>query len=146
PQAPFIKLALLEANQPVVLEGLRITPVEVNHVVPTFAFLVEEGPKAVVIATDTGPTEEVWRRANGLAGVGGVFLEATFPNGMQWLADVSKHLTPQTFAAELRKLARAVPVYVVHIKARFHDEVVRELQALKLPHVQVAQYGHPYNF
>ena len=42
PHAPFLKMAVLEYERTIELEGLRITPIPVDHVVPTFGFLVEE--------------------------------------------------------------------------------------------------------
>ena len=83
---PFFHLATLEAGRPLEIAGVRITPVPVNHAVPTMGFLLEEGDAAVVLPIDTGPTEELWRRANALPKVNAVFLEATFPNSMDELA------------------------------------------------------------
>ena len=34
----------------------------------------------VVLATDTGPTEAIWRRANAQHNLQAVFLEASFPD------------------------------------------------------------------
>jgi ribonuclease BN (tRNA processing enzyme) len=148
PDAPFFKLSTLEAGKTIELEGLRITPMAVNHVVPTLGFLLEDADTAVLIVSDTGPTEEIWKQANRTPNLRAVFLEACFPNSMQWLADASKHLTPRTFAEELQKLHRPVPVYAVHIKARFRSQVIDELQALAsdMPNVRVGEIGRPYTF
>lgn len=146
PKTPFVRLQKLTPGRPVELEGLCITPIPVNHVVPTVGFIVEEPDSAVVFASDTGPTEEIWERANALPHLKAVFLEATFPNHLRWLADVAKHHTPATFAAEVAKLMRPVPVIVVHIKARYAAQVVRELEALALPNVTIGQSGKPYIF
>jgi cAMP phosphodiesterase len=146
PEAPFLKLSRLEAGKRIELEGLRITPFAVNHVVPTLGFLIEDNKSAILIASDTGPTEEIWRRADQTANLKAVFLEACFPNHLRWLADVSKHLTPLMFADEVRKMKRTVPVYAVHIKARFRAEVVEELHALAMPNVHVGRCDQPYSF
>jgi ribonuclease BN (tRNA processing enzyme) len=79
PTAPFLRLSKLEEGRLVELEGLRITPVAVNHVVPTFGFLVEDDRSAVVIPTDTGPTDAIWQYANRSPNLKADFLEATFP-------------------------------------------------------------------
>jgi cAMP phosphodiesterase len=144
PEAPFLHVAELKPRVTVELAGLRVTPVPVNHVVPTAGFIVEDADGAVVIPSDTGPTEEIWERANALPNLKAVFLEATFPDELGWLADVSKHLTPATFAGELRKLHRPVPVVVVHIKARYHQQVIAQVEALRLPHVSIGEAARPY--
>lgn len=146
PEAPFLKLETLEPYRTVALEGLHITPIPVNHVVPTLGFLIEQNDSAVVITSDTGPTDEIWVRANATPHLKAVFLEAAFPNHMAWLANLSKHLTPALFATEIQKLARPVPVIAVHIKARFHDQIIAELKALSLPNVEISQFGQPYTF
>lgn len=146
PEAPFLRVAELKPGIPIELDGLRITPVPVDHVVPTVGFIVEDQAGAVVFSSDTGPTDEIWQRANDLPNLKGAFLEVTFPNELTWLADVSKHLTPDQFGAEVRKLHKPVPVYAVHLKARFQDRVAEELMALGLPQVRVAVAGQAYTF
>ena len=103
---PFVKLELLEPERPVQAAGLRITPLAVDHVVPTLGFLVESNGVMVAIPSDTGPTDAIWREAGASPHLKAVFLEASFPNAMSELASISGHLTPATFAAEARKLAR----------------------------------------
>lgn len=145
-QTPFLKVKTLVEGQTVEVDGLRLTPFPVNHVVHTFGFLVEDAASTILIPSDTGPTEEIWKRANAAANLKAVFLEVTFPNYMQGLADVAKHLTPRTFGEELRKLKKTVPIYAIHIKPRFHDEVVKELKDLGLPNLTVGRMGCDYTF
>ena len=95
---------------------------------PTLGFLVEDGRSAVVIASDTGPTDLLWRRASEAPRLDAVFLEAAFPNAMAGFAEMSKHLTPELFGDEIRKLRNPdeVDVIAVHIKARFRDPIVAD--------------------
>ncbi|HEX8202500.1 MAG TPA: 3',5'-cyclic-nucleotide phosphodiesterase [Isosphaeraceae bacterium] len=144
--APFLKLQTLEAGRPIVLDGVKFTPVPVDHLVPTMGFLIEDATSAVVVASDTGPTEEIWRLANATPHLKAVFLETCFPNELEWLAKASMHHTAASFAVEVRKLHAPVPVIVVHIKARFRELVIRELEALGLPTMRIGQFGTPYHF
>jgi ribonuclease BN (tRNA processing enzyme) len=52
---PFLRLRALEAEEPVEAERLCITPVAVNHVVPTFAYLVSDGQATVLFCRRFGP-------------------------------------------------------------------------------------------
>jgi len=142
----FFKLIRLDAGRAVELGPVRITPVPVDHVVPTFGFIIEEAGAAVVITSDTGPTEAIWNQANNILNLKAVFLEATFPNSLAALAEASKHLTPAMFASEIKKLKQPVPVFALHLKARFRAQMLEELQALGLPNVQIAKFGIPYHF
>lgn len=146
PQARFVKLETLYPGKTVELEGLRITPVSVDHPVPTMGFVVEDQTSAVVFSSDTGPTDELWQVANTKPNLKAVFLEATFPTALSWLARESKHLTPPQFAQECRKLTRPVTVIAVHIKPRYYAQVVAELQALGLPNLVIGKPGVPYVF
>jgi ribonuclease BN (tRNA processing enzyme) len=145
-QAPFLKLDTLIPGQAVAVGDLRVTPVPVNHVVPTMGFLVEDKAAAIAFSSDTGPTEEIWRRANILPNLKVVFLEVTFPSSLAWLADESKHLTTATSAQEVRKLKPGVQIIAVHIKPRYCDEVVRELRALAIANLSIGKLGETYHF
>jgi ribonuclease BN (tRNA processing enzyme) len=141
---PLLSTAVLTPLVPVHLDGLTITPVPVDHVVPTFGFLVEDATTAVAISADTGPTEEIWRRADSLLNLKAVFLEVAFPNAMADLAAEAKHHTPRSFGEEIRKLRLPIPVFAYHIKARFREQVMKELHELGLPNLMIAQAGRPY--
>jgi ribonuclease BN (tRNA processing enzyme) len=123
-----------------------VTPVEVNHAVPTFGYIVADGSAAVVIASDTAATDEIWTRARRKKNLKAVFLEATVENAAGWLADLAKHLTPEKFALEVAKLGVPVRWLVVHIHSRRRDKVIPELEALGIPGLEVARFGETYDF
>lgn len=143
---PFVTLHNLVSGQPVEVEGLRITPVWLHHAVPTQGFIIEEPAGSIVIVSDTGPTEEIWQRAAKVSNLRAVFLEASFPNSMTKLADISHHLTPASFVREMQKLPLPVKFYAVHLKAQFRDRVAAELLAHRLPNVEIVEFGRTYQF
>lgn len=143
---PFIRLERMEAGRPLRLDGLTVTPVAVDHTVPTLGFIIEDATAAIVITSDTGPTEAIWQHANATANVKAVFLEVTFPNVMAELAALSKHHTPASFAEETRKLGGRPRILAVHLKARYRGQLVAELQALNLPLLELAEPGREYQF
>ncbi len=140
----FFELVRLDPGRTVDLGELRVTPVPVDHLVPTFGFVIEDRNAAVIITSDTGPTEAIWHYANKTPNLKAVFLEVTFPNALASLAEASKHLTPAMFADEIKKLDHPVPVMAVHMKARFRADVLQELHALGAANVQVGKFGVPY--
>jgi ribonuclease BN (tRNA processing enzyme) len=142
----FLQLAPIQPNRPIEAEGLRLTPVPVNHVVPTVAYRIEGPDGAVVIATDTGPTEAVWELARSTARLKAVLLEATFPDTLAWLAQVSGHFHTQTFLHECEKIPADVPVWAVHLKGRYHGQVTGEIVAAGNPRVHIMAPGREYHF
>ncbi len=139
PDAPFATLSRLTAETPIEIDGIRVTAVPLTHTVPTFAIVLESNGTGVAIVTDTAPTDRIWEVLNELPHLNAVYLEVTFPNAMSELADVSCHLTPRQFRAELRKLRRPAEIIAVHLKARYHDEVAAEVKALGIEHVRIAE-------
>src|SRR5690606_8861393 len=131
-ETPFLELREIDDGDQVRVGDLTITGVSVDHIVPTLGYIVEDETSAVVFGCDSGPTERIWEIANQNPKLKAVYLEASFPNSMSWLAQASKHLTPEIFLAEYQKLTHPVTVIAIHIKAAFREEVIRELKALNL--------------
>lgn len=145
-ESPFLKFSETSSEEPVEVTGLRVTPVSLDHLVPTFGFIVEDDSSAIAIVSDTSPTQRIWEVINETPNLKAVFLEASFPNGMDWLAERAMHLTPALFAAEQAKLTRNVPVIAIHIKTAYDQQVKAELLALNLPHVEIAEPGRTYEY
>jgi ribonuclease BN (tRNA processing enzyme) len=143
---PYLKVQELASGVAIEAGGLRVTPVEVNHVVPTLGFVVEDDHSAVVFPSDTGPTDEIWKVARQCRNLQAVFLEATLPESMAWLAELAKHLTPSLYAGEMKKLDRPARYVTVHIHPRHRAKVVQELLALGLPGVEIGEIGKAYAF
>ncbi len=143
---PYLRTSLLEDGKTVEVEGRRVTPVAVNHVVPTFAFIIEGPDAATAIVTDTAATEAVWERCRRTPNLKTVFLEASFPNSGAFMAGLAMHLTADQFAEETRKIAAGMPVVAVHLKARWHDETAGQVLGHGLPNVRIAEPGKVYEF
>jgi ribonuclease BN (tRNA processing enzyme) len=143
---PVVRFHELEDEVPIVIGGVRFTPIPVNHLVPTFGFLIEHDGAKLLWSSDTGPTQRLWEIANRTENLRGVWVDTSFDNSMQQIADVSGHLTPQSLAGELRKLERKLPVLLHHLKppciARIHDEV----RAMKNPDLGFVEQGKTYTF
>jgi ribonuclease BN (tRNA processing enzyme) len=145
-QKPFLHLMPFEPGQTIEVNDVSITAVALDHIVPAQGFLIRDSASSIVFVTDTGPTDAIWQAANALPNLKAVFLEATFPDELGWLAEVSKHLTPATFAREVRKLSRQVCVVAMHLKARYQAEIAEQLKALGIAGLELARFGTPYVF
>jgi ribonuclease BN (tRNA processing enzyme) len=144
--SPFLHLRPIKAEETVKADGLRITPVLVNHVVPTFGYVVTDGESAVIFGGDSGPTDRLWEFAHQTPGLRAVFLEASFPNSLTSLAKTSMHMTSEMFFGEVSKIPAGVNIIAVHIKVRYREQVIRELLALELPHLIIGECEKEYDF
>ena len=145
-EGPHLELKELEAERSVSVGGLRVTPVEVRHTVPAYGYIVEDGASTVVFGGDSAPTDRIWELARARGNLRAVFLEATFPDAMREFALMTGHLTPALFADEAAKLPMGVATVAVHIRPRYREQVVAELDVLALPNLVVARGGTEYTF
>jgi len=126
---------------------LSVTAVMVNHIVPTIGLLVSDGQTTVAFSSDTAETDEFWRVVNQARHLNALFIEASFPNSMQELAQVSKHLTPLTLQTELGKLNHnGMDILAVHLKAAHREKIARELGKLEIDKLSVMETGRIYEW
>jgi ribonuclease BN (tRNA processing enzyme) len=122
-------------------------PVPVSHPVESVGFTVSDGRTTIAISGDTGPTDDLWKVINAGPRLSALLVELSFPSSLQWLADVSGHLTPRTLRGELQKLERnGFPVLLYHYKPAHLAELRRELAGLRLENVRVLRQGDEFEF
>ncbi len=146
PDDPFLFTTPLEAGTPVTRCGLVVTPISVSHAVPTLGLVVDDGTSVVAFPSDTGPTKEFWEYLNGLNQLDAVFLEISFPDCLEDLAEKSGHHCTKTFVNELQKLKHTVRWIVVHRKPRYAEQIADELTACGIQDVELVQLGKVYSF
>ncbi len=144
--ASTIKFEVIEARKKITIDGLMVTPIPVNHVVPTLGLLVEDAQACVAFTSDTYLTDELWEAASRIENLKAVFVDVSFPDELAKLAADSKHLTPQLLESELIKLNREIAVFAVHIKPTNRNEVIRQLGLLNNPLISVAELGREYEW
>jgi cAMP phosphodiesterase len=126
---------------------LTVTAVPVNHIVPTVGVIVSDGNKTVAFSSDTAETDQFWTTINEMAHVDAILIEASFPNSMAKLAQVSRHFTPASLGQELRKLRHnGTDILAVHLKPAYRDTIIQELHALDIPKLRVMEPGLTYSW
>ena len=146
PDASLVELVELPSGEPSEVGEVRGTPVPVNHVVPTYAYLIEEPGCSVLVVTDTSETNRVWEYARERDDLAGVFIESAFPESQQELARDSGHLTPSGMARQLDQLQRPVRSIVVHLNPLVRETLVNEIEALGREEVEIGLPGTIYEF
>lgn len=126
-----VQYRALSPGKRVIINGAAITAIPVHHLVPAAGAIIEIGTQAIVFTGDTGPTQAIWKRTNKTDGVVAVITEASFPNDFQQVTDESGHLSPQTFAGELKKIDKDVPVYASHRKIPFEKKIESEIRNIR---------------
>ena len=144
---PLVSIHMIHDNEPIHLNHTTITPIPVNHVIPTHGFIIDSANATILISSDTGPTDAIWQQANQKERLDAVLLEVSFTNSMQSLARRACHLTPELFGLELAKIRGHRPkVLAVHLKPWLRENIVKELAELVLNNLEIMRPGVDYLF
>ncbi|MFY9618506.1 MAG: 3',5'-cyclic-nucleotide phosphodiesterase [Pyrinomonadaceae bacterium] len=144
---PVMRYVPFKTGEPFTVAHLTVLAVKVNHIVPTVGLLVSDGRSSVLFSSDTAETDELWEVANRAPRLDALLIEASFPNSMRELAKVSKHLTPETMAQELRKLDHnGIDILAVHVKPAYRAKVIEEIEALGIEKLSVMEAGRVYEW
>jgi len=121
---------------------IYLTPIPVNHLVPTVGLILRDHHGALAISGDTHQTEAIWRAAAQEPNLKAVFIEASFPDEMGDLALASKHLTPSLMKKEFQKIGKPdLPVYAYHLKPQFRNRIATQLRQLNIPNLHILLEG-----
>jgi len=128
PDDPIISYFEVAEGENETVEDLEITPIKVDHTVPTAGLIVTNEKSSVLFTGDTGPTERIWEKAKEVPDLAGVFIEVSFPDRLQELAKATGHLTPSMAAEELKKLDKPdIQAFAYHMKPQYVDEIVKQV-------------------
>ena len=126
---------------------LAVKSVAVNHQVAANGYIVSDGKSSVAITGDTAETDDIWKACNETTNLTAVLVECAFPDELGELASASHHLTPSRLKTELDKFNHAdCPVYVINMKPMYRDQVLAQLAAAAIPHVQIMEIGKVYEW
>jgi ribonuclease BN (tRNA processing enzyme) len=134
-------------GRPFSVAHLNVMAVSVNHIVPTVGLVVSDGRSSVAFSSDTAETEEFWKLVNDVKQLDALLIEASFPNRLAKLAEVSRHFTPASLGQELKKLTHnGMDIMAVHLKPSYRAEIIRQLDELQIPKLSVMEPGKIYNW
>ncbi len=124
--------------------SIMIRPIPVEHIPGSLSYLISEEDGYVLISGDTGYNQELFDLAGSLgAGLKAFFIEVSFPNRMNELAELTRHITPVLLQKGITgHVSPSTRVIAYHIKPKHIDEVVAELP----PNVAYITGGEVFEF
>jgi cAMP phosphodiesterase len=144
---PVMKYVPVPINVPVQIAHLSVVAIPVNHIVPTIGLIVSDKVRSVAFSSDTAETEDFWAALNQTEKLDALLIEASFPNEMSKLAEVSRHFTPASLNRELKKLTHnGMDILAVHLKPSYRATIIAELKALGIPQLEVMEPGRTYSW
>lgn len=144
---PVMEYVTIPVDKEIKVAHLTVSAIPVNHIVPTVGLIVSDANTTVAFSSDTAETEEFWDAINRAPHVDALLIEASFPNSMAKLAEVSRHFTPASLGAELNKLNHnGLDILAVHLKPAYRQTIIEELDALNIPKLKVMEPGTTYRW
>ena len=113
---PFMVYETLTLGETVELDGRKITPLPVNHVVPAVGFRLDSGRASLVFSGDTGASADWWDALNRIDNLRYLLIETSFCNRERQLAEISGHLCPSLLGEGLDNLKRRAEIWITHLK------------------------------
>jgi ribonuclease BN (tRNA processing enzyme) len=142
---PTVRLIPLDSGGEQEVNGYHFRWTRTNHTVYTVGYCVRSDSGSLFYSADTGTTDDLWQMARETEDLKIAFIEASFPNRLENLAQISGHLTPAMLKDELQKFGdRDIPIKVFHMKPQFLDELHEELAALGDDRLQVLDGGEEF--
>lgn len=128
-------------GEPFYVSGLRFEAVSVNHLVPAHGIIVDDDNGSWIYSSDTAETELLWKKINQLDNPKLLFLECSFPNELETLANDSKHLTPAGVGRQLSLINKELAVRIYHCKPSYLDKVAAEIAELDYKDIAMLRQG-----
>jgi cAMP phosphodiesterase len=142
PERPVFTFRPLTEGEPARVGDLEVRAFAVDHSVASVGFLIRSDSTSFVYSGDTHHTETLWSAAKADPHLKAAFIEASFPEELAALAELTGHLSPRQFAIEFDKLGRPdLPVYAYHMKPRYLEPLRTQLGALGLKRLTVLEDG-----
>ncbi|MDY6844424.1 MAG: 3',5'-cyclic-nucleotide phosphodiesterase [Thermodesulfobacteriota bacterium] len=137
-----LKICPISVNDEFEAGSLKIVATHVNHSFEAVGYLLKGDSGSILYTGDTGPTNNIWKVANETDDLKAIIVEVSFPNRLERLAKISKHLTAKMLERELKKLKNTdICVYCYHMKPQFLEEILKEVSHISPFHVIPLSHG-----
>lgn len=136
---PVIAFNAIDTGIDYIVSDYRIRAIAVNHTVPAVGYRICQGATTLLYSGDTGPTEELWQYASG---IDALIVEVSFPNAMESMALLTKHLTSSLLKIELEKIEHLPKrIFITHPKPQYVDIIRSEVETLGLKQLELLHDG-----
>lgn len=126
-------LKKIKLNEIISIGEYQIKPIEANHIAGSCGFVITKNHQSFIISGDTYTNPIIWEEINNNKTIKCLIIECSFPDKFDELAEVSKHLTPNLIAKELKNLKRKdISIFFYHLKPNYEKELLKDIKKHKL--------------
>lgn len=127
---PTLRLNPISISSIIEIDGVKISPVPANHVVPAFGYHIK-GTKSLVFTGDTTTCDDLWVTLNKIDALTYLIIETAFSDDEIEIAKISKHLCPKLLFQELEKLESNPKILVTHLKPSEDEKIFSDIKSKK---------------
>ena len=127
---PVVVFDVFEAGESIQLGEMSFRAVQVNHIVPTVAYIASAPSGCFVFSGDTTTNDTLWDALNELENIDILVIETAFTNSEMELCRLAKHYCPQSLADDLIKLKHQPEIYLTHAKPGEARQILLECSEL----------------
>lgn len=140
PDNPVLNFLPIQPYEEFKLLDYTFIPIPVEHSVYSVGYLISKDDKSIFY---TGDLRNLNTKHDVLSQIilDALFIEVSFPSSMETLAEITKHLTPQSLSKLLRRHnIKTKNLFINHLKPPYASEIYSELRDL-LPQAHILQPG-----
>lgn len=142
----ILEMEPLECGQTLRIGEIEITPVPMEHTVVCHGHLLQAPDAAVVICSDTVSTAGLSPLLERAVNLKAVVLETSFPRRMARIAQLSQHLSTDSFVRASAIVPPGVELLVSHLKPEYADEIREEILGLGRQGLSLLEQDRVYRF
>ena len=101
--------------------------VEVNHVVPAAAYIINNGTGSIAFTGDTFINDTFWNALNEEPRMDMLIVECGFTNEEENIGRDAKHYFPNALAEDLKKLKHRPDLYITHLQPGRENLIIDQL-------------------
>ena len=103
--------------------------IRTDHTAGSCGYIYTINRDSVLITQDTFSLKNIIEELNRDTSIKNLMVECSFPDEMQELAKVSKHLTPKLLFGQLESLCREdIKIYINHIKPLHLNKIIEQIE------------------
>ncbi len=123
----------IKINETINIHDYFIKAIHAEHIAGSCGYIVTKKNQSFIISGDTYINPILWEEINNNKTIKSLIIECSFPDKLENLATLTKHLTPSLIAKQLQNLKRKdISIFFYHLKPTYKKELLNDIKKHKL--------------
>ncbi len=123
----------LKEDEIINIQNHSIKAIKANHIDGALGFVVKKDDEAFLLSGDTHSNNKIAEILNTDLSIKVLLIECSFPNELENIATLSRHLTPNLLHKMLQNLKRDdLKIYLYHLKCSYKEQIKEQVEELNI--------------